>query len=121
NGQTTTNSCQGTGCTITISNSGEGVQKCTPNQECGFSGGVFPPPPNPPGSYCSDFTTPCASPDLSIDKTADAASVFNGSNIGFTITVSNSGTGAATGVSLSDTLPGGPDVNWFIDSDSTDS
>ena len=54
-------------------------------------------------------------PVLSITKTADATSVPAGSNVGFTITVSNSGTaGTATNVTLNDPLPSGSGINWSI-------
>lgn len=51
-------------------------------------------------------------PNLSIVKTADAASVNAGQNIGFTITVTNNGVADATGVTISDPLPGGPGIDW---------
>lgn len=51
-------------------------------------------------------------PGVSIVKTADAASVNAGSNIGFTITVTNTGAADATGVTISDTLPGGTGISW---------
>jgi uncharacterized repeat protein (TIGR01451 family)/fimbrial isopeptide formation D2 family protein len=60
-------------------------------------------PPPPPGS-----------PVLSVIKTADAAVVQSGSPIGFTITVSNSGSAAANNVTLSDTIPAVPGVTWSI-------
>ncbi|HEX2400620.1 MAG TPA: hypothetical protein VHJ79_11660, partial [Mycobacterium sp.] len=53
-------------------------------------------------------------PGLLVTKTADAASVNAGSAIGFTVSVSNSGAGTATGVTLSDPLPGGAGVSWSI-------
>jgi uncharacterized repeat protein (TIGR01451 family) len=52
--------------------------------------------------------------ELSVTKTADAAAVNAGEQIGFTITVSNAGPGTATGVSLTDNLPGGSGVDWSI-------
>jgi uncharacterized repeat protein (TIGR01451 family) len=55
-------------------------------------------------------------PDLTITKTADNASVNAGSDIGFTVTLTNTGAGDATGVSISDALPGGTGVDWSIDS-----
>lgn len=53
-------------------------------------------------------------PNLGITKTADAASVSAGSNIGFTITVSNTGDGTAKNATLNDPLPAGSGVNWEI-------
>jgi uncharacterized repeat protein (TIGR01451 family) len=55
-------------------------------------------------------------PELTISKTADAASVSAGDDIGFTVTLTNTGAGDATGVSISDPLPGGTGVDWSIDS-----
>jgi uncharacterized repeat protein (TIGR01451 family)/fimbrial isopeptide formation D2 family protein len=55
---------------------------------------------------------------IHVTKTADAATVSAGAPIGFTVTVSNSGTGTAKGVTLSDALPGGNvahPVHWTID------
>jgi uncharacterized repeat protein (TIGR01451 family) len=55
---------------------------------------------------------------IDVTKTADAASVSAGSPIGFTVTVSNTGTGGAKGVTLTDALPGGNvahPVHWIID------
>ena len=57
-------------------------------------------------------------PDLAITKVADAASVSAGDTIGYTVTLSNTGHGDATGVSLTDNLPGGnaaTPVTWVID------
>jgi uncharacterized repeat protein (TIGR01451 family) len=58
-----------------------------------------------------------STPLLSITKKADQAAVSAGDSIGFTITVSNSataGTGNATGVALTDSLPGGTGISWAI-------
>jgi uncharacterized repeat protein (TIGR01451 family) len=55
---------------------------------------------------------------IHVAKIADAASVSAGSPIGFTVTVNNSGAGTATGVTLTDALPGGnasTPVHWTID------
>jgi uncharacterized repeat protein (TIGR01451 family) len=62
-------------------------------------------------------------PDLLITKTADQAAVNAGQPIGFVVTITNTGTTNATGVSLSDPLPGLGDLNWSIasQSDSTNS
>jgi uncharacterized repeat protein (TIGR01451 family) len=59
-------------------------------------------------------------PSLSITKSADSASVGAGSQIGFTVTLSNSGGGDAEGLSVSDSLPAGSGVNWTIDAANTD-
>jgi uncharacterized repeat protein (TIGR01451 family) len=59
-------------------------------------------------------------PALALTKTADAPSVSSGSPIGFTMTVSNAaGAGTATGVTLSDPLPGGPGIDWSESPDNT--
>ncbi len=52
---------------------------------------------------------------LSLTNSADAASVNAGSQIGFTVGLSNPGTTAATGIALSDSLPSGNGVNWSVD------
>lgn len=60
-------------------------------------------------------------PVVTVNKTADASSVSSGTQIGFHVTVSNTGTGKATGVTLSDALPGGnaaSPVHWTIDTQS---
>lgn len=51
-------------------------------------------------------------PNVTIVKTADAATVNAGSNIGFTITVTNTGAADATGVTINDPLPAGSGVDW---------
>jgi uncharacterized repeat protein (TIGR01451 family) len=55
-------------------------------------------------------------PDVTVAKTADLSPVTAGSTAGFTITITNIGTGTATGVTLSDPLPAGAgnDINWSI-------
>jgi uncharacterized repeat protein (TIGR01451 family) len=58
-------------------------------------------------------------PALEITKTADAASVSAGDSIGFTVTITNTGTGAAGGLSFSDALPSGTGVSWSINPAST--
>lgn len=57
--------------------------------------------------------TPPPPPALAITKVADAAMVTAGNPIGFTIQVSSTA-GTATGVTLSDPLPGGTGVSWYI-------
>jgi uncharacterized repeat protein (TIGR01451 family) len=66
------------------------------------------------GSDTATITVNC--PNLTITKTADAASVSAGDDIGFTVTLTNTGAGDATGVSINDPLPGGTGVDWSIDS-----
>jgi len=51
-------------------------------------------------------------PSLQITKTADAASVSAGQPIGFVVTITNGGPADATGVTISDTLPGGAGIDW---------
>jgi uncharacterized repeat protein (TIGR01451 family) len=56
-------------------------------------------------------------PNVSIVKTANPVGPVNaGSNIGFDITVSNTGAAAATNVTISDPLPAGAgnDLNWSL-------
>src|SRR4029077_3495099 len=56
----------------------------------------------------------------SVSQTADAAYVSAGAGIGFTVVLSNSGAGMATGLSVTDNLPAGNGVNWTIDAGNTD-
>jgi len=66
------------------------------------------------GSGDSTASTCVAAPAVHIVKTADAAQVNAGSPIGFTLTVSNTGSGDAHGVVLSDTLPTNAGLSWSI-------
>ena len=66
------------------------------------------------GSDQSKASTCVAAPGLHVVKTADAAQVNAGSPIGFTLTVYNDGSGDASGVTLSDTLPAKPGLSWSI-------
>ena len=65
-------------------------------------------------------TTPLMNPGalapaaIEITKTADAAIVSAGDQIGFDIVVSNPGAGTANAVHVSDPLPGGAGLNWSI-------
>jgi uncharacterized repeat protein (TIGR01451 family) len=54
---------------------------------------------------------------VTVTKTADASPVNAGDPIGFTVTVHNAGSGSATGVTLTDPLPGGSGtgVTWVKD------
>ena len=58
-----------------------------------------------------DITVEC--PDIDVTKVADDESVSAGSDIGFTITVSNAGPGTAYDVTVSDELPDG--LDWALD------
>ena len=58
-------------------------------------------------------------PKIEISKTADKGTVNAGDNVGFTVTVSNTGTGDAAGVVLTDTLPTTPGTSWSIDAAGT--
>ncbi|MER5207999.1 hypothetical protein [Streptomyces sp. NPDC002825] len=70
----------------------------------------------PPVSASASTTVVCPppSPELSLGKTADAASVSAGDPIGFTVTTHNGG-GDATGVTVTDPLPAGPGISWTMD------
>ncbi|MGE3421768.1 MAG: hypothetical protein AB7N24_06900 [Dehalococcoidia bacterium] len=56
-------------------------------------------------------------PNLTLTKTADAASVNAGDQIGFTVTVANAGPGTARDFSLTDPLPS-KGIDWSIQSQS---
>ncbi len=63
-----------------------------------------------------DFGYYVGTPNLGITKTADNSSITAGSPAGYTVTISNTGNGSATGLTLTDPLPsGGGDINWTID------
>ncbi|HXZ58073.1 MAG TPA: hypothetical protein VEG40_10850, partial [Gaiellaceae bacterium] len=67
------------------------------------------------GSGQAQATTTVNCPSLAIAKSADAASVSAGSQIGYTVTLNNSGAGTASGLSVSDPLPAGSGVSWSLD------
>jgi uncharacterized repeat protein (TIGR01451 family)/fimbrial isopeptide formation D2 family protein len=71
------------------------------------------------GSDSDSASTEVLCADIDVDKTADDASVNAGEQIGFTVTLSNSGEGDATGLVFTDALPGGPGISWSIDPAST--
>jgi uncharacterized repeat protein (TIGR01451 family) len=62
---------------------------------------------------------PPQTPVVAITKAADAPSLGAGSQIGFTVRLNNTGPVAASGLSVSDNLPAGTDVNWSIDQGNT--
>lgn len=53
--------------------------------------------------------------EIGVSKIADAESVDAGDEIGFTVTITNDGAGAAGGLTFTDNLPGGPGIDWSID------
>ena len=65
------------------------------------------------GSDTDDAFTDVLCADIDVDKTADAASVSAGDQIGFTVTLTNHGAGEAKGVQFTDVLPAG--LTWSID------
>lgn len=65
------------------------------------------------GEVCTTFSIPSPAV-VQIVKTPDAAKVNAGQKIGFTLTVSNAGGQAATGVTLSDPLPAKAGLSWTI-------
>ncbi len=90
--------------------------------------------PDPGNNTDSETATPQQA-DLSLDKTVDNANPIVGETITFTITVSNDGPDAATGISVNDVIPdgysyaagsiaggstqddsGAPTLTWTIDS-----
>jgi uncharacterized repeat protein (TIGR01451 family) len=52
--------------------------------------------------------------NLSLTKTADAATAAAGGSIGYTLAVTNSGAGTSTSAALSDVLPAGTGIGWSI-------
>ena len=67
------------------------------------------------GSDQSSASTCVTSPAIHVLKTADAAEVKLGGQIGFTMTVWNTGNGDAKDATLTDALPATPGLSWKID------
>src|SRR5262249_38961445 len=65
-------------------------------------------------SACDDEPVVVNPAAIHIVKTADATQVNAGDQIGFTLTVSNAGSGDAYGVEVNDVLPTNPDLVWSI-------
>ena len=71
----------------------------------------------------ADEVTPYSGPPLAkvtITKTADAPVVASGSQVGFTVRLTNNSSFTATGLTFTDNLPAAPGVNWSIDAANTD-
>ena len=71
----------------------------------------------------ADEVTPysgAALANVSITKTADAPVVPYGSQIGFTVRLTNNSSFTATGLTFTDNLPAAPGVTWSIDAANTD-
>src|SRR6476646_5199961 len=69
---------------------------------------------NSASSGCGEESVVINGAAIHILKTPDAAQVNAGEQIGFTMTVWNSGAGDAKGVTLSDTLPTNAGLSWSI-------
>jgi uncharacterized repeat protein (TIGR01451 family) len=59
-------------------------------------------------------TTSVLCANVLIQKSSDADVVSVGTDIGFTVTITNTGAGAALGVDAEDPLPAGPGISWSI-------
>jgi uncharacterized repeat protein (TIGR01451 family) len=68
------------------------------------------------GSECFDV----APASIDVEKEADDDSVAAGDNIGFTVTLSNTGNNTALGIAFSDDLPSGTGVSWSLDAANSD-
>jgi uncharacterized repeat protein (TIGR01451 family) len=66
-----------------------------------------PPPPSAPSNPTPTPTPPPTVVDLAIVKTVDKASVVKGSNVTYTLTVTNNGPVTDTNVQVADSLPAG--------------
>jgi uncharacterized repeat protein (TIGR01451 family) len=87
-----------------------------PDGAAGFRFGTLP--GNASKCNCDGFDVPITvvrDPSISLTKTADSASISAGSQLGFTVTVSNGGPGTATTLAVNDPLPAGTGVNWSIE------
>ena len=103
--------------TTPASNNGLGIPGGAKEITAGGSGyngdnGVEDNGDTPAGNQCAQIVT--ATAHVAITKTADAAQVNVGQQIGFTVTVSNDGNAAATGVTLADPLPTNAGLSWTI-------
>ena len=79
-----------------------------------FSGGDANNPDTSNGCNESNEASVVRAADISVAKTADDASVSAGKQIGFKVTITNAGSGAATGITFSDDLPAGDGISWSL-------
>jgi hypothetical protein len=68
----------------------------------------------------ADEVSPWTGANLSISKTADAASVSYPNQVGFTVRLNNAYPVSGLGISVNDNLPGVNGVNWSIDGANSD-
>jgi uncharacterized repeat protein (TIGR01451 family) len=66
---------------------------------------------------CEGFDVPITvvrPPNLTLTKTADSLTISAGSQLGFVVTLGNTGVGPATTVAVNDPLPAGTGVSWSL-------
>ena len=68
-------------------------------------------------SDSGEIDVTCA--QIGVTKTADDDVVSAGNQIGFVVTITNNGDGQAEGLVFTDDLPGGPGIDWEIESSSS--
>ena len=68
----------------------------------------------------TDTSTVLMKGRIDLTKTPDAGTVSAGSGIGFTLTASNTGSGPATNVTVTDNLPANAGLSWSIDAAGSD-
>jgi uncharacterized repeat protein (TIGR01451 family) len=66
------------------------------------------------------FPSCSLAPKVDISKVADAFTANFGAPIGFTVTLANNTSTNALGLTVNDSLPAGPNVNWSVDAANTD-
>jgi uncharacterized repeat protein (TIGR01451 family) len=109
-GQSTTYTCSQTGVTAAFTNvaTATGHPPVGPDVTASASANVTINPPLPPPSSPPSSSTPSPTVvDLAIVKTADPVSVVKGSNVTYTLTVTNNGPVTDTAVQVADSLPFG--------------
>jgi uncharacterized repeat protein (TIGR01451 family) len=68
------------------------------------------------GNFSFPSCVPPTGASVTVSKGADAPSVLEGGQIGYTVELVNSGPDPATGLSVTDALPAGNGVSWSVDS-----